>query len=44
MLPNSPHVVDVYNAILPVASSETFMIDCSTIDPATAKDLAHVLF
>jgi 3-hydroxyisobutyrate dehydrogenase len=43
MLPSSPHVRSVYTnefGILPAVKSGTPLIDCSTIDPLTARDVA----
>ena len=41
MLPSGKHVADVYdNEVLPNVKPGTTLIDCSTIDVATAKDVA----
>jgi len=43
MLPSSPHVRAVYTAdygVLPEVAPGTPLIDCSTIDPITARDVA----
>ncbi len=43
MLPSSPHVRSVYtgeNGVLAGAAKGTPLIDCSTIDPHTARDVA----
>jgi len=43
MLPSSPHVRSVYtgeNGLLTVSVDGKLLIDCSTIDPTTSKDLA----
>jgi len=43
MLPSSPHVRSVYTSefgILPNVRSGTPLIDCSTIDPLTSRDVA----
>jgi len=40
MLPSSPHVRDVYEKVLPIASPGTLLVDCSTIDPATTRALS----
>ncbi len=43
MLPSSPHVRSVYlnaTGILSAATPDTLLIDCSTIDPHTARDVA----
>eukprot|EP01006_Ploeotia_vitrea_P003574 TRINITY_DN112858_c0_g1_i1.p1 TRINITY_DN112858_c0_g1~~TRINITY_DN112858_c0_g1_i1.p1 ORF type:complete len:318 (+),score=161.21 TRINITY_DN112858_c0_g1_i1:43-996(+) len=43
MLPSSPHVVQVYggeDGVLAGAKSGAMLVDCSTIDPLTAKDVA----
>ena len=43
MLPSSPHVRSVYlgeNGVLAGASAVATLIDCSTIDPHTARDVA----
>jgi 3-hydroxyisobutyrate dehydrogenase len=37
MLPAARHVEEVYAAVLPAAGPGTLLIDCSTIDPATAR-------
>ncbi len=42
MLPSSPHVRSVYlrDGVLSGAAAGTLLIDCSTIDPHTARDVA----
>ena len=43
MLPSSPHVRSVYlnaTGVLSAATPGTLLIDCSTIDPHTARDVA----
>src|SRR5690349_7703273 len=43
MLPSSPHVRSVYQGelgILAKVAPGTLLIDCSTIDPITARDVA----
>jgi 3-hydroxyisobutyrate dehydrogenase len=43
MLPSSPHVRSVYQGaqgVLAAAGPGTLLIDCSTIDPLTARDVA----
>ena len=40
MLPAGAHVEQVYASIVPVAAPAAILIDCSTIDPATAKRVA----
>jgi len=43
MLPNSPNVVEAYlgaNGILSAAKPGTLLLDSSTIDPSTSKDIA----
>jgi len=43
MLPSSPHVRNVYGAaqgVLSAIAPGTLVIDCSTIDPLTARDVA----
>ena len=45
MLPSSPHVREVYTGaglLLANVSAETLLIDCSTIDPHTARDVAAI--
>jgi len=45
MLPASPHVRSVYegpNGVFAYCSPNTALIDCSTIDPQTARDLAII--
>ena len=39
MLPNSPHVRSVYSQLLSKAAPGTLFLDCSTIDPAVAKEV-----
>ncbi|WP_156362457.1 3-hydroxyisobutyrate dehydrogenase [Sphingomonas sp. Leaf208] len=40
MLPAGKHVAEVYDALFAVASPSVILIDCSTIDVATAKQVA----
>ena len=43
MLPSSPHVRDVYlgvNGLLASVQPDSLLIDCSTVGPATARDVA----
>lgn len=43
MLPSSPHVLQVYtgaDGLLGKLDADTALIDCSTIDPLTARDVA----
>ena len=40
MLPAGKHVAEVYDALFGVASPSAILIDCSTIDVATAKQVA----
>jgi len=40
MLPAGKHVADVYTTLFDVASPSAILIDCSTIDVATAKQVA----
>ena len=43
MLPSSPHVVEVYlgaEGLIAAASPDIALVDCSTIDPLTARDVA----
>ncbi|TCQ00261.1 3-hydroxyisobutyrate dehydrogenase [Sphingomonas sp. PP-F2F-A104-K0414] len=40
MLPAGKHVAEVYDALFAVASPSAILIDCSTIDVATAKQVA----
>jgi len=45
MLPSSPHVKEVYlgkDGILGVADKGTLLIDSSTIDPGSAREVAEV--
>jgi len=43
MLPSSPHVRSVYGSeagVIAQAKAGTFLIDCSTVDPLTAREIA----
>ena len=43
MLPSPPHVREVYtgpNGLLQTAKPDSLLIDCSTIGPATAREVA----
>ena len=45
MLPSSPHVKGVYNGeegLLKAVAKNSLLIDCSTIDPGSARELAQV--
>jgi 3-hydroxyisobutyrate dehydrogenase len=42
MLPNSPHVRSVYSQLLSKAAPGTLFLDCSTIDPAVAKEMSEL--
>jgi 3-hydroxyisobutyrate dehydrogenase len=44
MLPSSPHVRDVYggaNGVVAGVNANALLVDCSTIDPQTAREIAH---
>ncbi len=42
MLPAGAHVRDVYETLIPAVSAETLLIDCSTIDVATARAVSEL--